>query len=119
MINIAKALIMVVRVVALISILLGVLIWNGSAPGTLAAHIGLGFLITVSVLVLGVTALMSRAFVPGILALVFGALIPVFGFRQFPLVFNVVTTPQILHVVIVLVALGVAEMAAAAIKKSA
>ena len=48
---------MLVRVIALVSIIFGVLIWTGQMPNLLGAHIGLGFLITAMVAILAIMAL--------------------------------------------------------------
>ena len=115
----AKVLIMLVRVVSLVLIVFGILIWSGNSPQLLGAHIGMGFLVAVLIGLLAVLALARRAWPLGILGLVAAAALPWVGLKQFPLAFRHFGAMQIAHVLIVIAALGLAESSYAAIKKSA
>ncbi len=114
----SKILIMVLRLLAIVSIVLGVLLWAGQ--NFLGAHIGVGFLITAILLVLSLLAFAKKAVPLGIVGLVLVVLLPIVGFKQLPLVFGEgVRLIQVAHVIVVLLALGVAEALNAAIKKAA
>lgn len=110
---------MVVRLVAVISIVMGILIWQGSGLQLLGAHIGLGFLVTLCLLVLGIIALMRRQTALGIVGIVLALLLPYAGFKQFPLAFGTFGLAQIAHVIVVLAALGVAESLNGRIQRAA
>ncbi len=116
----AKVLIMLVRLIAILSIVFGIMIWSGTGQQFLGAHIGLGFLITLCIGLLAVIGLANRVIPLGILALVFAVLLPVVGLKQFPLAmspnFGLIQT---LHVIVVLAALGIAEALHARVAKSA
>ncbi len=113
----SKVLIMALRLLAMFSIVLGVLLWSGQ--NLLAAHIGLGFLVTAILLVLALMGFVKRAIVLAVVGLVLVVALPYAGFKQLPLVFGTgVRLVQIAHVVIVLAALGVAESLNAAIRKA-
>lgn len=114
----AKILIMLVRLIALVSIVFGVMIWAASGMQFLGVHIGLGFAITLLVVLLAVMGLMRGAIGLGIGALVVAGLLPYVGFKQFPLVFKSFGAMQVAHVVVVLAALGMAEALHARIAKS-
>lgn len=118
MAKIAKVLIMLVRVIALVSIILGIMIWTGQMPNLLGAHIGLGFLITAIVTILAIIALAKRAFTMGALGLVAAVALPWIGFRQFPLSFMHIGATQVAHILVVIATLGLAESLAAAIRKA-
>ena len=61
MLNLAKVLIMLVRLTAVFSIVLGVLILSGTNTQYIGAHMGLGFFIVLLVIILGILALIRRA----------------------------------------------------------
>jgi hypothetical protein len=103
-----KALIMLVRVVGLISILLGALVWADRAQ-LLAAHIAAGFLVSMAVFALAVAALLRKAVVPGVLGVVLAVLLPVIGFLQLPLTVHSLRLIQVLHIMVALSIIGVAE----------
>jgi hypothetical protein len=99
---------MLVRVVGLISIILGALVWAERSQ-LLAAHIAAGFLISMAVFVLAIAALLKKAVVPGILGVVIAVLLPVIGFLQLPLTFHSMRLIQVLHIMVALSIIGVAE----------
>ncbi len=110
---------MVVRLGALISIILGVALWGGEKLQLASAHIGLGFLMTLTILAIGVVGCVRQIFGLGIVAIVLSMLLPVMGFRQFPLLFAPhFGVAQILHVVVVLAALGAVEALNAKIQRT-
>ena len=109
MAKLAKILIMLIRVIALAAIIFGVMIWLGTFPQLLQAHMGFGFLIALMMAVLAVIALVKRVFALGILGLIAAILLPVIGMRQFPLAFRHLGPTQISHLIIVFAALGIAE----------
>jgi hypothetical protein len=111
----AKALIMLVRVLGLAAIVLGALLWSGR-PQLLGPHIGGGFLVALVVLVLAVIALTKKAFVPGILGIVLACLLPVVGFMQLPLTFHTLGAVQVVHIFLALMAIGTAERLYSAIR---
>jgi hypothetical protein len=115
----AKILIMLVRALALVSIVLGVLIWTGKSPDLLGAHIGMGFLITLLIVLLTILALVKRAFPVGLLGVVVAVALPWIGLRQFPLAFMHLGAIQVAHILVVVAALGISESLYAAIRKSA
>ncbi|MGE5110220.1 MAG: hypothetical protein ACM3JB_05130 [Acidobacteriaceae bacterium] len=114
----AKVLIMLIRALALVSIVFGVMIWLGSFPQLLASHIALGFLVAIIVGILGVLALLRGAYALGILGLLAAFLLPVIGLRQFPLAFRHLGAIQVSHIIIVFAALAIAESSYIAIRKA-
>lgn len=115
---IPKILVMLVRSLALVSIILGILVWTGQMSNLLGAHIGIGFLISLSILILGILALAKRAIPAGLLAIVGAVALPYIGFRQFPLAFMHFGAAQVAHVLVVIAALGLAEMSYSAIRRA-
>ena len=111
---------MLIRLLAVASIVFGVWIWYGTGMQFLGVHIGIGFTITLLIMVLSVLAILKRQFVPGVLGLVFAGLLPYVGLKQFPLAirpqFGAI---QIVHVLLAVIVLGVAEMINARIKRAA
>jgi hypothetical protein len=114
----AKVLIMLMRALALVAIVFGIMIWLGSFPQLLPSHIGIGFLFALSLGILAIIALAKRILALGILGLAAAILLPVIGLRQFPLAFRHLGPIQVSHIIIVFAALGIAECTYAAIRKS-
>ncbi len=115
----AKILIMIVRLVAVVSIILGALLAAGKAQAVLGAHIGLGFMVALVVLMLAILAFVKKKTVLGILGVVFAILLPVTGLRQIPLqTGGGIDIEQVAHIIVVLLTLGIAESIHAAIRKS-
>ena len=115
--GLAKALIMLVRVLGLFAIVLGVMVWGGS-PRYLGPHIACGFLVATVIFVLALLGFVKRIVIPAILAIVLAVLLPVFGLKQLPLTFHTVSTIQVIHVVAGLLALGIAEGLHAAMRRA-
>jgi hypothetical protein len=115
----SKILIMLVRALALVSIVLGVLIWTGRMPNLLGSHMALGFTITLLIAILAVLALAKRAFPLGVLGIIVAVALPWIGLRQFPLSFMHLGAIQLAHILVVIAALGIAERLSSAIRKAA
>ncbi len=99
---------MLVRVLGLVSIVLGALVW-AERENLLAAHIGVGFLVSMAVFALAVAALLKKAVVPGIFGVIFSLLLPVIGFLQLPATFHTMRLIQVLHIMVALSIIGLAE----------
>jgi hypothetical protein len=110
-----KALIMLVRVIGLISIVLGAMLWAGHETLE-GAHIGLGMLIALLVFVLSVMALVKKAVVPGAIGVVLSLLLPVIGFMQLPLTFHTLRMIQVVHLMVALSIIGLAERLYSAVR---
>ncbi len=118
MAKLSKILIMLIRVLALAAIIFGVMIWLGTFPQLLEAHMGFGFLITLLLAALAVVALVKRVYGLGALGLIAAVLLPVIGMRQFPLAFRHLGPIQIIHLIVVFAALGIAENTYRAIRNA-
>jgi hypothetical protein len=116
-VDLAKALIMLIRVIGLAAIVLGVFLWTGHRQ-YLGPHIGVGFFIAMVVFVLAVIGLMKKAVVPGILGVVLAVLLPVIGLKQLPLTFHTAGVIQVAHIVLALATIGVAESLYASIRRA-
>lgn len=116
----AKVLIMLVRLAALVAIVLGILLLSGTNTEYLRVHIGIGFFLTGLVVLLAILALTKGAVGPAIVGIVFAFLLPYVGLKQFPLRFGVhLGWIQISHVIVALLTLGLAEMLHGRIRKAA
>jgi len=105
---VAKLLVMVVRIAGLAAIVVGALLWSGR-PALLGPHIGIGFAVAIVVFIMAVMALMRKAIGVGVAGIVLACLLPVVGFMQLPLTFHGLSLVQVVHVMIGLVAIGLAE----------
>jgi hypothetical protein len=114
----AKALIMLVRVLGLAAIVLGSLLWFTNHQSYLPPHIGIGFCVAAAVFVMAVIALTRKAVVPGIMGILLALLLPMVGFMQLPLVFHSMGALQVAHVAIALTVIGVAERLHSAIHRA-
>jgi hypothetical protein len=108
---------MLVRLIGLVSIVLGALLWSGH-PQYLGPHIGGGFFVAMVVFVLAVFALMKGAVVPGILGVVLAVLLPIVGLKQLPLTFHTLGAIQVAHIFFALATIGVAERLYSAIRRA-
>ncbi len=113
----AKALIMLVRVLGLAALVFGALVWTGR-PQYLGPHFGSGFIVAAVVFVLAVIALTKGGVVPGILGVVFAVLLPVVGLKQLPLTFHTLGAIQVAHIALALAVIGVGESLYAAIRRA-
>ena len=120
MAKLAKICIMLVRLIAVIELGLGVWIASASGLRYLHAHMGLGFLMALLVLILAIVAFTKRQLIVGVLGVIFAILLPAIGLRQFPLKFGPhVGAIQVAHVVVALASIGVAEALYGRIKRLA
>jgi hypothetical protein len=106
---------MLVRVLGLAAIVLGVMLWSGHSP-LLASHIGTGFLVAMLVFVLAIVAIVKKAVVTGIVGVVLATLLPIVGFMQLPLTVHTLGMVQVIHIMIALMTIGVAERLYASIQ---
>jgi len=116
--KLTKTLIMLIRALSLAAIIFGIMIWLGTFPNLLSAHMGFGFLIAIMLAILAVIALVKRIFALGVLGLCAAVLLPAIGMRQFPLAFRHLGPLQVSHVIIVFAALGIAESTYQGIRKA-
>jgi hypothetical protein len=115
----AKILAMIVRVFFIVELVLGVLL-AGARLQYLPMHMGFGFLVAICVALLAIMACVKRMFGIGVIGLFFAILLPITGFKQFPLKFGTqIGLIQIVHVVVALAAVGLAEALHARIRKTA
>ena len=114
----AKILAMTVRLLFVVELVLGVLLATARLQ-FLQVHIGLGFLVAICVASLAIMACAKRMLGIGVASLFFAILLPVTGFKQFPLRFgSSIGLIQIVHVVVALAAVGLAEALHSRIRKA-
>jgi hypothetical protein len=113
-----KAIIMLVRLAGLVAIILGALLWYSANDAYLGIHIGAGFLVVTLLMLLSVFAIVKKAVLPGVIGLALAVLLPVIGFMQLPLVARAKNGVQLVHFVIALSVVGVAERLYAAIRSA-
>ncbi len=120
MTSLVTALRWVARLDGLIALILGALLWTGSA-GQLKAHIATGFIMTLTLLLLGLLGFFSRLKpVMPLVAIFWAVLLPYVGFLQlrlFPGASHIVI--QVVHLLIGVCAIGVAEAIGAQITRTA
>lgn len=105
--------IMVLRISALLTLMLGILFWTGNAGSLVFAHMGLGLLVTLSLWILaGVQAFSRRSRWDLVAAAVIvGAIIPVFGMMQSSLLpGSLHWIIQVIHLLLGLSAVGMGEV---------
>ncbi len=121
--KVAFILIMSVRLLALLSIVVGICLWSGKFVAQqqtlIMLHFLLGFLTVADVLGLGIVALMCKQWALGILDILLMLGVPISGFKQIATIGPNMGGPQITHIVLVLVVLGLAEATAGRIKRAA
>lgn len=116
--TLAKVLIMLVRLIWLVELGLGISLASAKGLAYVKLHIGLGFTLALLLFILAMIGLVKREIVPAILGIIFAVLLPYIGLQQFPIKFGpALGMIQYAHVVIVLLAIGVAEMLHAKIKR--
>ena len=118
--RLAQILIMSIRVIAVLSIILGIILFTGKTENPqnyVAAHFAFGFLLAAAVFILAVIALVQKIIPVGIVGLVAAIALPLTGFRQISTLGPNMGIPQILHIITVFVAIGVAEASAAKVKR--
>lgn len=116
---VATALQMVVRVIGSILIVLGVLFWTGNATRLIPVHMLLGITLVLllwTLAILGALAGVSLGLVA--VALVWGLVVPIVGLTQFQLLpGSTHGVIQVLHLLLGLGAIGLAETLARRIKR--
>jgi hypothetical protein len=118
MTGIVAALRWVARLDGLASLILGIILWTAS-PGLLKVHILIGFIMSITMLLIGLVGFFARVkpALP-IIAIAWAPLLPYVGFAQFKLfpgASHVVI--QVIHLLIGICAIGIAEALAAKIKR--
>jgi len=107
------------RLDGLAALILGVLLWTGSA-GQLKIHIMTGFIMTLTLLLLGLFGFFARIkpAMP-IIAIVWAILLPYIGFAQLHLLSGAShVVIQVIHLLIGVCAIGVAEAVGAKITRA-
>lgn len=101
------------RLAGIVQIVLGLLFWTGNAIGLIPMHMTIGYVLVVTLWVLVLLGLAARGDVPlglVVLALVWGAVVPVLGLNQTRLLpgdFHWVV--KVLHLLVGLIAIGLGE----------
>jgi len=110
---------MLVRIIGSILIVLGVLFWTGNATALIPIHMLLGITLVLllwTLAILGAVAGVSRGFVA--LALAWGLIVPILGLSQFQLLpGSMHWIIQVLHLLVGLGAIGLADSLARRIKR--
>ena len=108
---------MTVRVVGLAMLILGLVVWTGSAAGLVPVHMLLGIVLVLALWAVAVLALQAgvRPVLPAI-AIAWGVLMAAFGMTQAQLLSDdsLHVVIQVAHLVVGLVAIGLAEALGAA-----
>ena len=108
------------RLDGLAALIFGILLWTGSA-GSLKVHILTGFIMTITLLLVGLLGFFARIKpVLPIIAIAWAILLPYIGFAQlklFPGASHAVI--QIVHLIIGICAIGLVEAAGAKITREA
>jgi hypothetical protein len=120
MIGIVIALRWTARLIGVIALILGIVLWTGSI-GLLRVHIFIGFIMSITMLLFGLVGFFARV-KPGLpfIAVVWAVLLPYIGFAQFKLFpgANHIII-QLIHLLIGICAVGITEALAAKIKRQA
>lgn len=120
MIGIAAALRWVARLDGIAALILGIILWTGSL-GVLKIHILTGFILSVTMFVIGIVGFLARvkAALPTV-AILWALLLPYVGFAQLrPLPGAGYVIIQVIHLLIGICAIGIAEALGAKIKRQA
>jgi hypothetical protein len=111
----------VLRIAGLLALLLGILFWTGNAAQFILIHMLLGFLVVLSLLVIGIGQALVRggSWPVAILAIIVGILLPVIGLTQNSLLLNTSHwVIQAIHLLIALIAIGLGEMGTARYRRA-
>ena len=101
------------RLAGIVQIVLGLLFWTGNAIGLIQIHMTVGFVLVITLWVLALLGLAAREDVPMglvILAIIWGAIVPVLGLNQARLLpgdFHWVI--KVVHLLVGLIAIGLGE----------
>lgn len=111
--------VMVVRICALAALILGILFWTDNAKGLTLVHILLGFAVVISLWVLGIAqGLRGGSFGLALATFVVGLLLAFVGlFQTRWLLNNMHWIIQIIHLLLALTAIGLAEMISATTRR--
>ena len=111
---------MVIRIFGLIQLVLGVIVWTGSADSLITIHMLSGSIFTIALFILIYMAYRAGALRwLVILAVVWGLALPIWGLTQAKILpESYFWISQILHLLCGVGAIGLAEMLAVQIKKS-
>lgn len=107
--DLAKTLIMLVRVLGLAAIVLGVLLSITGHQPYEAPHFVVGFCVAAAVFVMAVIALTRNAVGLGVAGVLLALLLPMVGFMQLPLTAHSLGAIQVAHIAIALSTIGLAE----------
>ncbi|HEX8032817.1 MAG TPA: hypothetical protein VF510_03175 [Ktedonobacterales bacterium] len=116
--TVAAILQILVRIIGPILIILGVLFWTGNAEALIPVHMLLGITLVLLLWTLAVLGAIAKVS-PGVvaLALVWGVIVPILGVTQFRLLpGSMHWIIQVLHLLLGLVAIGLADTLARQIK---
>jgi hypothetical protein len=119
MTSLVTALRWIARLDFLVALILGILLWTGST-GYLRIHILTGFIMTITLLLIGLMGFFARIKpVLPIVAIVWAILLPYVGFAQLKVMPGAsFITIQIVHLLIGICAIGVVEACGANITRS-
>jgi hypothetical protein len=101
------------RLTGIVQIVLGLLFWSGNAIGLIPVHMAIGYVLVVTLWVLALLGLASRGDVPlglVVLAIVWGAIVPILGINQARLLpgdFHWII--KVVHLLVGLIAIGLGE----------
>jgi hypothetical protein len=101
------------RLAGIAQIVLGLLFWTGNAVGLIPVHMTIGYVLVVTLWVLALMGLAARGDVPlglVVLALVWGAVVPVLGLNQARLLpGDLHWIIKVVHLLVGLIAIGLGE----------
>lgn len=101
------------RLAGIVQIVLGLLFWTGNAIGLIQVHMTVGFVLVITLWVLALLGLAARGDVPlglAVLAIVWGAVVPVLGLNQARLLpGDLHWIIKVVHLVVGLIAIGLGE----------
>jgi hypothetical protein len=112
--------IMVIRLAVLLALILGILFWTGNAQNLTLIHMLLGFIVVISLWVIGLAQGFIRggSFVLAIATFVVGLILAIVGLYQTRwLVGSAHWVIQVIHLLLGLSAIGLGEMIAARTKR--
>ena len=102
----------IVRLVFIVSLILGIMLWTGNGYAYLKLHMWLGFIVTFALLLLAIMGFVARIRpVLPLVALLWAVLLPVLGIAQLRIVLGPNHwTIQVLHLILGIGAVGLAEV---------
>jgi hypothetical protein len=120
MTGIAKALRWVARLDGLVALILGIVLWTGAAV-SLRMHIATGFIMTLTLLLMALLGFFAKLKpVLPLIAIIWAILLPYVGFIQLRVLPGAsLATIQVIHLLIGICAIGLAEALGARIQRQA